>query len=81
MEGFVSKARSYAITKDIEAHVIMHEEMMDELREQTRLLKHLVKLEKLEVQAPAADLKVKNQKMTNAGTVDLKTEVKATFDK
>lgn len=97
MENFVSKARQYVSTKDGEAFVIMHEEMMDELREHTKLLKHLIKLEKLDIQTPKIatpsefvaeahkdtlkELKVNNQKLTNAGKADLKTEVRASFDK
>lgn len=64
MEKFTSQARQYVSTKESEALVVMHEEMMDELREQTRLLRHLVKLEKLEVQAPSEKLKLNIQKST-----------------
>jgi hypothetical protein len=64
MEKFISAARSYAVTKESEAHILMHEEMMTELQEQTKLLKQLVKLEKAET-APKPEpekLKVNTQK-------------------
>jgi hypothetical protein len=68
MENFTSKARSYITTKESQMHVIMHEEMMEELREQTRLLRHLVKLEKLDIQQPAQELKINTQKPAAAAT-------------
>lgn len=90
------KKRPEPYTREQAFDELLHDELLEELEEQTKELRKMNRnMEKLidlltpktETASVAAHnlpekLKVNNQKITNAGSkLDLKNEVRATFDK